>query len=314
MVYLAIICTLVAVVLLTFVIAIFVSQYRQLTDPSELQRLRALIAKGGHISETERSIGVLARLLNIVWLASGVLSRPLVRFVTWGQRRRLSLLADRAGVSRWGFAQIFLGQCLGATAGVLLGLWLLDDALLAAELFAYASLIVVTLLGWWLPVLLLRRRHQKRVQMMSRQLPFFLDMVGLGLDAGLNLQASIQLSLEHIGFGVLHQEWSKMLADMRAGQPRVQALRQLSQRLNISSVRQLVSSLIQGEAMGFSLGRIIQVYADQQRAQRLMQAEKLALQAPVKMLFPLAICIFPCTFIVLGFPVVVQLLGLSAVG
>jgi tight adherence protein C len=76
-------------------------------------------------------------------------------------------------------------------------------------------------------------------------------------------------------------------------------------------MRQLISSLIQGETMGFSLGRIIQVYADQHRAQRLMQAEKQALQAPVKMLFPMALCIFPCTFIVLGFPVVVQLMALQ---
>jgi tight adherence protein C len=136
-------------------------------------------------------------------------------------------------------------------------------------------------------------------------------MVGLGLDAGLNLQASIQLALEHVGEGALHQEWSTMLADMRAGQSRALALRQLSQRLNLPSIRQLISSLIHGESMGFSLGRIIQVYADQQRAQCLMQAEKQALQAPVKMLFPMAFCIFPCTFIILGFPVVAQLLGLS---
>jgi tight adherence protein C len=145
---------------------------------------------------------------------------------------------------------------------------------------------------------------------MSDQLPFFLDMVGLGLDAGLNLQAAIQLALEHIGEGALHQEWSIMLADMRAGQSRTQSLRNLSQRLNLSSMRQLISSLIQGESMGFSMGRIIQVYADQQRVHRLMQAEKQALQAPVKMLFPMALCIFPCTFIILGFPVVVQLQGL----
>jgi len=165
-------------------------------------------------------------------------------------------------------------------------------------------------LGWWLPLFWLKRRHHLRLRDINRQLPFFLDMVGLGLDAGLNLQASVQLALEHVGEGALHQEWSKMLADMRAGQTRAQALRQLSQRLHLSSIRQLISSLIQGESMGFSLGRIIQVYADQQRAQRLMQAEKQALQAPVKMLFPMALCIFPCTFIVLGFPVVVQLMGL----
>ena len=76
-------------------------------------------------------------------------------------------------------------------------------------------------------------------------------------------------------------------------------------------MRQLISAMIQGESLGQGMAHIIEVYGAQQRARRLMNAEKLALQAPVKMLFPLALFIFPCTFLVLGFPVVVQLLGLQ---
>ena len=75
-------------------------------------------------------------------------------------------------------------------------------------------------------------------------------------------------------------------------------------------MRQLLAALIQGEALGLGMAHIIEVYGAQQRAQRLMAAEKRALQAPVKMLFPLALFIFPCTFLILGFPVVVQLFGL----
>jgi tight adherence protein C len=77
-------------------------------------------------------------------------------------------------------------------------------------------------------------------------------------------------------------------------------------------LRQLLSALIQGEALGQRMAQIVEIYGAQQRAQRLMNAEKLALQAPVKMLFPLALFIFPCTFLVLGFPVVVQLFGLQS--
>jgi tight adherence protein C len=310
--YVAMIAALVAVALATFSIFLLLSRYRQLTDPADVQRLKDLMSKRGHNNEFAPRRGAYPHLCMFLWRLTNVLSRPLVPFVTWGQRRRLTVLLDRAGLSEWGFSQVFLFRCLCTACAMVLGVWLLKSSLLSAEFFAYGALIALLIWAWWLPILFLKRRHRLRVKSMSRQLPFFLDMVGLGLDAGMNLQASIQLSLEHLGSGALHQEWSTMLADMRAGQPRVQALRQLSQRLNISSVRQLISSLIQGEAMGFSLGRIIQVYADQQRTQRLMHAEKLALQAPVKMLFPMAICIFPCTFIVLGFPVVVQLLGLGA--
>lgn len=308
--YLAIVGGLVAVVLATIALVMMIIRFRELTDPVEVERLKGLIANG-NLGESEQIRKRCSRLRNVCWLTTSVLGKPFVPFVTWGQRRRLGLLLDRAGMSDWGFAQIYFLQCLCATSTLLASCLMLQESLFSGSLLAYIVLGCATALGWWLPTLMLRQRYQRRVQLMNRQLPFFLDMVGLGLDAGLNLQASIQLALEHIGTGVLHQEWSIMLADMRAGQPRVQALRQLSERLNISSIRQLISSLIQGESMGFSLGRIIQVYADQQRAHRLMYAEKLALQAPVKMLFPMALCIFPCTFIVLGFPVVVQLLGIN---
>ncbi|MDO9024089.1 type II secretion system F family protein [Zwartia sp.] len=310
MIYIAILCGLIAIVLATFAVAMMAQRFRQLADPAQVQRLKGAITNRG-VGDVGHHRMHQSRLRHVFWLVTCVLGTPLVPFVTWGQRRRLAILLDRAGLSDWGFAQIFLLQCSTAAACSLVSVWLFDIRLLSGELFYWIVFGSLLMIGWWIPILYLKRLHQYRVHMMSRQLPFFLDMVGLGLDAGLNLQASIQLALEHVGAGALHQEWSIMLADMRAGQPRVQALRQLSQRLNISSVRQLISSLIQGEAMGFSLGRIIQVYADQQRAQRLMLAEKLALQAPVKMLFPMALCIFPCTFIVLGFPVVVQLFGLS---
>jgi len=246
-----------------------------------------------------------------LWWLTGLFGRTLVPFVTWGQRRRLSLLIQRAGLTRWEYIHIYCLQCLATLLTVMICVWWLYNALLALHITAFLCLIVCASCGWWCPIFWLKRMHQIRLRRISDQLPFFLDMVGLGLDAGLNLQAAIQLALEHIGEGALHQEWSIMLADMRAGQSRTQSLRSLSQRLNLSSMRQLIASLIQGESMGFSMGRIIQVYADQQRAHRLMQAEKQALQAPVKMLFPMALCIFPCTFIILGFPVVVQLLGLS---
>ena len=308
--YIAIVCGLLAIVFATLAIFMLMQRFKALTDPVEAQRLKGLLGKS-HASELGKKHERQSRLRNLIWLLTNFLGRPIVPFVTWNQRRRLGLLLERAGLTDWSFAQIYLLQCVCAGTTLLATLYLLEvwrmplsltDCLLGMGLVSF---------GWWLPIIYLKRRYQQRIQMIVRQLPFFLDMVGLGLDAGLNLQASIQLALEHIGTGALHQEWSTMLADMRAGQPRVQALRQLSHRLNITSIRQLISSLIQGESMGFSLGNIIQVYADQQRTQRLMQAEKLALQAPVKMLFPMALCIFPCTFIVLGFPVMIQLMGLN---
>jgi tight adherence protein C len=164
---------------------------------------------------------------------------------------------------------------------------------------------------WWLPIVWLRRHYQQRLIAIERSLPFFLDMVGLGLGSGQNLQASLQLACDHLRDGALKTEWLQTLGDIRTGVGRSDALRQMSLRIELSALRQLLSALIQAEALGQAMAQIVEVYGAQQRAQRLMNAEKLALQAPVKMLFPLALFIFPCTFLVLGFPVVVQLFGLQ---
>jgi tight adherence protein C len=74
-------------------------------------------------------------------------------------------------------------------------------------------------------------------------------------------------------------------------------------------VSSLVSALVQGELMGYSLGPILRAQSDQRRTERFQRAEKLALEAPVKMLGPLILFIFPCTFVVIGFPIVTKFLG-----
>lgn len=308
MVYVGICCAVLATILLTYSFVMLVAPLFQASAPFSSSKEKNASVHSDFLSATSLRTD---NKHHILWRVSNVLGKPLQSFVTWGQRRRLSNLLTRAGLLDWSFAQVYFLQCFFSCVCLALAMGWLFTSLISWRVSAWIILLTCAGFGWWMPLLWLRRRHQLRLRSVSRQLPFFLDMVGLGLDAGLNLQASVQLALEHVGQGALHQEWSKMLADMRAGQSRAQALRQLSQRLQLSSIRQLISSLIQGEAMGFSLGRIIQIYADQQRAERLMQAEKQALQAPVKMLFPMALCIFPCAFIVLGFPVVVQLLDLK---
>ena len=136
-------------------------------------------------------------------------------------------------------------------------------------------------------------------------MPSFVDLLCLGLDCGMNLQGSVQLALGHLPVGALRSEWNRMLLDMRSGMGRAEALRQLSARVNIPAVRQLVSTLAQGERVGLSLTRVLGDFARHERARRMMTAEKQAMRAPVKMLIPLSLCIFPCTFLILGFPVLV---------
>lgn len=258
------------------------------------------------------------------WLERGVLrplltwvGRRLLPFITWNQRHRLNKLLVRSALSDFDYTQIFASQVLLSLLA-LLGYWYVASVGAPLRLATRADLLLSVLfsvsaasLCWWLPILWLRQRYRQRINAIERSLPFFLDMVGLGLGSGQNLQASLQLACDHVSDGALKAEWLQTLGDIRTGITRSEALRQLSVRIESIPLRQLISAMIQGESLGQGMAHIIEVYGAQQRARRLMNAEKLALQAPVKMLFPLALFIFPCTFLVLGFPVVVQLLGLQ---
>jgi len=240
----------------------------------------------------------------------------LLPFITWDQRRRISRLLVRAGIENLDYVQIFAFQFVFALIAFVLVVAYLIPSLAVTlmtplGIFSMVAFATVTAtVVWWAPIFWLKRRYQARLMSIERQLPFFLDVVGLGLDAGQNLQAALQLACEHLQEGPLKAEWLRTLSDIRTGSPRSDALRQLAGRLELTALRQLVAALIQGESLGLGMAHVIEVYAVQQRAQRLMRAEKLALQAPIKMLFPLALFIFPCTFLVLGFPVFVQIFGL----
>jgi tight adherence protein C len=163
-------------------------------------------------------------------------------------------------------------------------------------------------LGFYLPELWLSDMTKSRNLRILKGLPFFLDIVTMAVEAGLNLSSGLQKAVEKMPPGPLVVEINRVLRDVRAGKPRLDALRDLAARLDFGPVNSLVSALVQGEMMGASVGPILRAQSEQRRTERFQRAEKLALEAPVKMLGPLILCIFPCTFIVIGFPIVVQLL------
>ena len=103
--------------------------------------------------------------------------------------------------------------------------------------------------------------------------------------------------------GPLGAELERALRDLRAGPTREQALRGIADRLAMPAVSSLVAALLVAEKQGGSLGPVLRAQAEQRRNERFMRAEKLAMEAPVKMLPPLLVFIFPCTFVVLLFPV-----------
>ena len=159
------------------------------------------------------------------------------------------------------------------------------------------------LLGWSYPALWLRDRLALRRRDLLKTLPFYMDIITLCVEAGLNMQGAITQAVAKGPRGVLREEMQRVMRDIRSGKARASALRDMAQRLNEVSITNFTTAIIQAESMGMNLGPVLRAQADQRRGERFLRAEKLAMEAPVKMLFPLIAFIFPCTFLVLFFPI-----------
>ncbi len=162
------------------------------------------------------------------------------------------------------------------------------------------------------PDLWLRDATQRRQAQFEKEFPFFLDVLVLGMKAGLTFTAAVEQAIDHLRDGPVRQEFSRYLRETRTGVARRVALDRLAHRVVIPAVTNFAASVIQAEETGGSLGDVLGDQARMRRQERFLRAEKLANQAPVKMLFPLIALLFPITFIIIGFPIVMQLIDSGA--
>lgn len=171
------------------------------------------------------------------------------------------------------------------------------------------ALLIGGALGFVYPDIWLQERIKARNLCILKSLPFFLDIVTLSIESGLNLTNGLKMAADKCRSGPLMVEVNRVLRDIRAGKSRVEALRDLGTRLDYAPISSLVGALARGELMGSSLSPILRAQSDQRRTERFLRAEKLAMEAPVKMLGPLVLFIFPCTFVVIGFPIVMKFMA-----
>lgn len=164
------------------------------------------------------------------------------------------------------------------------------------------------LFGWAYPAIWLRDRLAARRRELLKTLPFFLDIVTLCVEAGLNMQGALEQAVSKGPKGALREALQRVIRDIRSGKARAVAMRDMAERLQEPGISNFTTAVIQAERMGMNLGPILRAQADQRRSERFLRAEKLAMEAPVKMLLPLIAFIFPCTFVVLFFPIVMKLM------
>lgn len=238
-----------------------------------------------------------------LWPLVNILGNSVAPLMSQDRRQAVQARLRRAGQEYALTPEQFMGgKLLSALLAGGLAIWLIDDG-------ATMALLGIGLLGWHYPDLWLRDHTQRRQLAVLKAMPYFLDIVTLAIEAGLNLTGALQKAVDRSKPGPLMTEINRVLRDIRAGKPRVDALRDLAERMDFAPISSLVSALVQGELMGSSLGPVLRAQSDQRRTERFQRAEKLAMEAPVKMLGPLILFIFPCTFVVLGFPIVMKFLS-----
>jgi tight adherence protein C len=163
-------------------------------------------------------------------------------------------------------------------------------------------------LGVWLPGLRLGDLIARRRASVLRDLPVYLDLITLGVQGGMTTASAIALAVDRGPPGALRGELVRALREVRTGRSRQVALRGIADRLNVSALTHAVGAIVAAERQGADLSKVLKSQSQQRRQERFLEAERQAMRAPVKMLFPLVVFIFPGTFLVLLFPIVLQIM------
>lgn len=162
------------------------------------------------------------------------------------------------------------------------------------------------LLLWVIPDIWLRRAIKRRHLSIQRSLPFVLDILTLSVEAGMDFISALQRNCKSNRMVPLNEELLRMTKEIQIGSSRKEALRNMADRVQQPDLRSLAYALIQADELGVSIGAMLRIQSEQLRSRRFDRAEKLAAEAPVKMLGPLMLCIFPAVFIILLTPILMQ--------
>jgi tight adherence protein C len=197
----------------------------------------------------------------------------------------------------------FLGyRVLSATLAFVAMLWVISAGD-TSGIGAIAFPVLAGVTGWVVPMTLVRRRAERRLDQVESDLPELIDLLVVTVEAGLALNRSLQVAAERF-HGPLRDELRLSLQQQQMGLSTNAALTNMLERCETPSMRSFVRSIIQGERLGVSMGTILRNLATETRKRRRARAEERAHKAPVKMLFPLVLLMFPSMFIVLLYPAI----------
>jgi len=156
--------------------------------------------------------------------------------------------------------------------------------------------------GQWLKQVVTQRHRQ-----IMKALPYVIDLLTLSVEAGLDFMTALKNIVEKRAPDAIAEEFSRMLFEIQLGKTRRHALASMAERIRQPDIQSLANALVQADEMGVSIGSVLRIQSGEIRTKRFMRAEKLANEAPIKMLFPLVAFIFPVVFLIMLGPIVARM-------
>ena len=173
--------------------------------------------------------------------------------------------------------------------------------------------LVFTLLGFAFPQLWLKGKISSRQREIRKAMPDALDLLTICVEAGLGFDAAMSKVSEKWE-NQLSMAFARAIREVQLGKPRRDALRDMAERIGLAEMTSFVAAVIQSESLGVSMAKVLRIQSDQMRMKRRQYAEELAHQAPIKMLIPMVVFIFPTIMIILMVPAVFQIMGVFGAG
>lgn len=234
------------------------------------------------------------------------------RFTPQKQLDETRKLIDLAGMAGSMEPTTFFVLRIGATIGLGLAAFMVFFVL-SPQSNGLMYVVAGAALGYFFPLLWIRSKISRRQDGIIKALPDALDLLTIAVEAGLGFDQAM---------GKVYEKWDndlaiafgRVLREIQLGKLRREALRDMSERMDVPDVTSFVAAVIQADQLGVSMTKILRVQSDQMRVKRRQRAQEKAHQAPVKMMIPMVLLIFPSLWIVLLGPAIIFLLTSGALG
>ncbi|MDH5225476.1 MAG: type II secretion system F family protein [Actinomycetota bacterium] len=276
------------------------------------EKKRAIRLLESHVSGSTESVNLRdqelqknfgQRVLVPVVGTAGRVARRVTPLDTRDRVAKKLLLAG--GPAGWDAERVLAFKVIGAVCGVFGG-FVLSTVLQPAPFISIVAIALLAFVGFVLPDSVLNRRVEERQKEILKTLSDTLDLLTISVEAGLSLNAAIAQVVQNVP-GVLSAEFARMLQEIQLGVPRSEAFRHLADRTDVDELNGFALAMIQADVFGVSIASVLRTQAQQLRIKRRQAAEAKAQQTPVKIVFPLVLCILPALFVVIVGPGAIQI-------